>query len=461
MSIDERLRRALPMLEEPPVHPDDDLTSILLARGHRIRARRRAVAVSGLVVAVLAASLGALGRLTRDDRNSVVAGPRPLSGESWRSLPEAPISPRHGHSLVWTGREVVVWGGSSGDDVFDDGAAYDPAADTWRRIADAPLAPRDSHMAVWTGQEMVVVGGLDERGGAFVDGAAYDPATDTWRAIAALPVTPRGLSVSAWTGSEVLVVGGLQVAPIEAVAADGRVIGVGSPGGSIARDGAAYDPAGDSWRLLPPAPVDPPGPRPQAAWTGSELVIVESGLSDPGETPSASRVAAYGPARDSWRLLPPAPFGSEVVEGPSGPLVSTPSPKILWTGSVVLALVPGEGPGVHGGAYDPATDAWAAIDTVPPRAVSAEIALWTGREAVLWNGDGITFDPAADRWRELPDADHDRRELVAGVWTGQEAVFWGGWKERSNGKGLGDGFAYRPPVEPRQEDEPSSPDGAP
>ena len=56
-------------------------------------------------------------------------------------LPPAPIPARHGSALVWTGTELIVWGGV-GDDPGDpgpqDGAAFDPAAGTWRQIAPPP-----------------------------------------------------------------------------------------------------------------------------------------------------------------------------------------------------------------------------------------------------------------------------------------------------------------------------------
>ena len=54
-----------------------------------------------------------------------------------------------------------MWGGYEGGDVFlGDGGHYDPVADEWTPTATvgAPAA-RGLHSAVWTGQEMIVWGG--------------------------------------------------------------------------------------------------------------------------------------------------------------------------------------------------------------------------------------------------------------------------------------------------------------
>ena len=63
---------------------------------------------------------------------------------SWRPLPTAPILGRLGASAVWTGREMIVWGGVTRGGAFpygaprSDGAAYTPATRTWRKIANSP-----------------------------------------------------------------------------------------------------------------------------------------------------------------------------------------------------------------------------------------------------------------------------------------------------------------------------------
>src|SRR5688500_9300266 len=88
---------------------------------------------------------------------------------------------------------AVLAGCSAGATVT---APAPPSAPTdaqgWSRTAAGPLSARNNATAVWTGQEVLVFGGdrtycpprvtCDyEPGPAFRDGAAYDPAADSWR----------------------------------------------------------------------------------------------------------------------------------------------------------------------------------------------------------------------------------------------------------------------------------------
>jgi hypothetical protein len=93
--------------------------------------------------------------------------------------------PRGGHSLVSTGRELIVFGGTLGErdrNYRRDGAAYDPAAGAWTPLPPAPDAGRSDHLAVWTGAEMIVLGGHAGR-----DDVAFNPVTRSWRRIADAP----------------------------------------------------------------------------------------------------------------------------------------------------------------------------------------------------------------------------------------------------------------------------------
>ena len=65
------------------------------------------------------------------------------------------------HTAVWTGSEMIVWGGLSGADYLNTGGRYNPSTDNWTATSttNAPDG-RDVHTAVWTGSEMIVWGGL-------------------------------------------------------------------------------------------------------------------------------------------------------------------------------------------------------------------------------------------------------------------------------------------------------------
>jgi hypothetical protein len=118
------------------------------------------------------------------------------------SMAEAPIPDRAGATAIWTGTEVIYWGGSSKDKSGSDradGAAYDPTTDSWRVISPSPLVARHHHLAVWTGSEMIVWGGIGadpgEHDTPFLDGAAYDPVADSWRPLPETPVALIGEGV--------------------------------------------------------------------------------------------------------------------------------------------------------------------------------------------------------------------------------------------------------------------------
>ena len=76
--------------------------------------------------------------------------------DTWTATGGAPLG-RAAHTAIWTGSEMIIWGGS----VLNTGGRYDPSTDTWiaTTTTNAP-DPRSSHTAVWTGSEMIVWGGI-------------------------------------------------------------------------------------------------------------------------------------------------------------------------------------------------------------------------------------------------------------------------------------------------------------
>jgi hypothetical protein len=130
------------------------------------------------------------------------------------SIANAP-TPRDDHTAVWTGSQMIVWGGfwiKSGHGLTNTGAIYDVASDKWKPMSttNAP-SRRSGHVAVWTGNRMIVWGGWSggPDAGTLADGGIYDPITDSWEP---LPIegTPehRVNANSVWTGNKMLVFGG-------------------------------------------------------------------------------------------------------------------------------------------------------------------------------------------------------------------------------------------------------------
>ena len=117
---------------------------------------------------------------------------------------------RAAHSTVWTGSEMIVWGGHDGSNYFNTGGRYDPSTDSWTASSgtNAPAA-RGSHTAVWTGSEMIVWGGFNGSNDLNT-GSRYNPAANSWAAtsIANTPSVLRDSHSAVWTGSEMIVWGG-------------------------------------------------------------------------------------------------------------------------------------------------------------------------------------------------------------------------------------------------------------
>src|SRR5688500_3163871 len=71
-------------------------------------------------------------------------------GWKWRTV--GPLRGRQGNIAVWTGHEVIYWGGDRPGRA-PEGAAYDPKADRWRRSSRSPPTNRTHAGAVGTGRE--------------------------------------------------------------------------------------------------------------------------------------------------------------------------------------------------------------------------------------------------------------------------------------------------------------------
>jgi hypothetical protein len=365
---------------------------------------------------------------------SQAAGPA-----GWGVLPKAPIDGRAGHAAIWTGREMVIWGGGTDfdSDPFTDGAAFDPAARTWRMVPAAPFAPRNDARAFWTGREMLIYGGTSVEGVILDDGAAWDPATNRWRALPGSPLGARDGSVVAWAGDRLVVWGGSTVLPDDAP----------EDAETDKNDGMAYVPATNSWVPVPAAPIVARTGA-DSVWTGTRFVV--TGGYHEGDEDDRLDGAAFDPVSGEWTRIADRPTpgscgGGAACEG-------------HWTGKV--ALFP-----VSGVAYDPAADRWSTMAPVPAREGPApgEPVVWTGRLLISWGISGVetddpgdsadagsdapppvkggTYDPVADRWQTFASGPLSTRVIHTAVWTGEEMLVWGG---TSGEAALGDGAAYRP-----------------
>lgn len=159
---------------------------------------------------------------------------------TWRKLARMPVA-RAATATWWDGTEAFFIGGRKHtppdwrSGLLARGVAYDPDTDRWRRIA--PMEePRQGEVSIWTGDELLVWGGIGEGGAIPRHGESYDPVADTWTALPRSPLRARVDAITVWTGSEMLIWGGM----------DARFAweGTGSPRDAYLADGAALTPSG-------------------------------------------------------------------------------------------------------------------------------------------------------------------------------------------------------------------------
>lgn len=366
---------------------------------------------------------------------SSLASPILATAESWSVLSDSPISARRAHTAVWTGSEMIVWGGVGGaagvcsggregctQGELADGARYGPNTNVWKVLPGSPLSRRGAHTAIWTGHEMIIWGGIVRTNvcvgldgpvfcpSALADGARYDPSANSWKALPGSPLRARWGHTAIWTGSQMIIWGGHDK------------LGYFS-------DGARYDPGTNTWTLLPSSPLTGRDSH-TAIWTGTEMVVW-GGVRPGGDLVDGAR---YDPSTNAWTLLPDSPLGER--EGHTA--VWTGSEMIVWGGlhadsspADPLFVIP------DGARYNVGADAWTAVADSPLRARSGYTAIWTGRGMMIWGGysgsfqggffaNGAVYDPSTDTWASLPDSPLGPRDHHTAVWTGSEMIVWGG-----------------------------------
>jgi hypothetical protein len=181
---------------------------------------------------------------------SVGSGPPTNRGARWdpitntwtrmstQRVPEGRVDAQ----VVWIGDRLLVWGGTPESGYLRgynrDGALYDPMTDRWEPISldGAPIA-RDGTHVHWTGRELLLWGGSTTRYPTYKvlnwEGFAFDPDQNRWRRMPDVDLAKREAFVSAWTGEELLLFGG----DIESDGQSNRPIHL-----SYANDGARYRP---------------------------------------------------------------------------------------------------------------------------------------------------------------------------------------------------------------------------
>lgn len=327
-------------------------------------------------------------------------------------------SARYGHTAVWNGQEMLVWGGCIGGTTYTaSGCLYRPDSDAWSTLSSigAPAA-RSGHTAVWSGSDMIVWGGFSAGGMSLGTGGRFSTGTQTWS-----PVTTNGAPasryghVAVWTGSRMLVWGGM-----------------GDNG--LLNDGALYDPASNLWTAI--SLPSPPAARMHATavWCGDRLIVWGGeASSDGGETVTEVNTGAQLVFTNG------TPMAWSALSTTQAPLPRL-GHSAVWTGEgmIVWGGRASGAPLNDGAVYRVLAGTWQTLtSTNAPAARYDHCAVWNGSEMLIVGGavsasstlsTGAAYDPGTRLWRPLTSAGSPlARSQSAAVWSGTEILIFGGW----------------------------------
>jgi len=375
-----------------------------------------------------------------------------LENDTWTTISNinAP-SARVDHSAIWTGEEMIIWGGRGR---LNTGGKYNPSTNSWLpvNIINAPEG-RTSHTAIWTGEEMIIWGGIGAINPFTNSGGKYNPVSDVWNDIN-MTNAPNGTSNHSafFTGSEMVVWGGTSQ----------------GPGG--APNGGRYNVELDTWISTNTlnAPQRLGSEYYRAVWTGEDMIVWGN-----------RRGGKYNLASDTWvssRLNIPilntdnliwtgnsiiginyASFRHESETFSLNPntgvwkhLARPPEPVVLdytnnWTGSIMIVITYDLDNHLYGFKYDPVLDNWEDISYVDfTNTYRQHTSVWTGTELLIWSkSNGLKYDPILNSWELVSsiNAPIVEEEQYA-TWTGAKMLIWGG---RSSGNEyVNSGGLYNP-----------------
>ena len=239
---------------------------------------------------------------------------------------------------------------------------YDPATDRWTKKSPMPRPAHHAALAAVNGKIYAFGGFVAPANTAIPLGAAWEPiadawefnpATDSWKPLAPLP-GKRGSAIAAEVGGKIYVIGGATTMegskdPFFTAFGPARVLGTND----------VYDPATNTWESRNPMSV----PR-NHAFSGvvNGKIYVIGGRTGHGFILSATNtdvVEEYDPASNMWSIpkerMPTARSGG--ASGTDGRRIYVAGGEVTTT-ELVGAFRAVE-------AYDPATNSWMTLPSMP------------------------------------------------------------------------------------------------
>jgi N-acetylneuraminic acid mutarotase len=240
------------------------------------------------------------------------------ASDSWRRLPDLPVSVDHAAAAARRGRVFVIGGYGPDRQPLRRAFAFDGAR--WRALPPPPEGRAAAAAAATAAGKLYVVGGRDGERGLARTMLVLDLRTLRWSTVPG-PVPREHLAATA--------LGGV----VYAVA--GRKAGIDTNLALV----EAFDPRMGRWRTLPPLP-SPRGGTGAAAIAGR---IVSVGGEEPAGT--ISSVYAYRPGERRWTRLPDLPsprhgLGVVALGGRVWVLAGGPEPGLTVSGAVESLPLP-------------------------------------------------------------------------------------------------------------------------
>ncbi|HXF10353.1 MAG TPA: hypothetical protein VN625_06175, partial [Desulfuromonadaceae bacterium] len=296
--------------------------------------------------------------------------------------PYSPVA-RSGHTAIWDGAEMIVWGGTATDNEgftgdVNTGGRYNPATDSWLPTSTTNGIPPagSGHTAVWSGTDMLVWGGS-----LGIQGWRYNPVTDVWTAMNTNNAPPaRSGHIAYYVSSNNTMIVWF-----------GSYFDTNLSQTVYLNDGWTY--SNNTWTAIGSVPNIPAArSNPMSIWDGSRIVIFGgSGLDtngNPALLSSGARITgtnlAAGWTTMGGAFIPPARLGASVAAVASGTSFGT--IMVMWGGYTNDANT---GTNVYlnsGFRYYPGapTTAWSnmSANALSPRANAAAISM--GGRMIIW-----------------------------------------------------------------------------
>lgn len=285
------------------------------------------------------------------------------------SLP-LPLGHTHAGTIVQDGRIVMAGGVTSGYTTTNQILSYDPGSNVWTHVRTMPVFRKSVNLMIHAGQ-LYVVGGGNNTATREVYKTGWAP---TWLSLQSMPVS-MGEVAAGMIGNKMYVIG-------EANSST-----------------AVYDLSKNTWSTSA-------AKRPFLGHHHAAEVINGKWYVIGGLGASAGKLQIYNPATNAWSLGASMPYdGGSVASAVIGG-------KIYVAGGIVGSTASngaGTGTTTQAAVYDPGTNKWSSIASMPRGANHAAAAtdgqrLWVfgGRDGKNVVGNGFNtvqvYNPATNTW---------------------------------------------------------------